>query len=86
MQENGYLLPAKEAPNHSLPRSGDGRGNGEKAKRFNRVRLNGNIARRNIDELRQDGDEKDECLWVRQLQCQPRGVYRPRRAAAHGRF
>jgi hypothetical protein len=46
MQANGHLLPAKEAPNHSLPRSGDGRGIGEKAKPSNRVRRNGNIARR----------------------------------------
>ena len=47
MQANGYLLPANETPNHSSSRSGDGRGSGEKAKPSNRVRLNGNIARRN---------------------------------------
>lgn len=46
MQANGHLLPAKEAPNHSSIRTGDGRGTGEKAKPSNRVRLNGNIARR----------------------------------------
>ena len=46
MQANGYLLPANENPNHSLNRSGDGRGSGAKAKPSNRVRLNGNIVRR----------------------------------------
>ena len=47
MQANGYSLPANEAPNRSLTRSGKGRGSGEKAKPSNRVRLNGNIVRRN---------------------------------------
>ena len=46
MQENGYLLPVNGAPNHLQARSGDRRGSGEKAKPTNRVRLNGNIARR----------------------------------------
>ena len=46
MQANGYLLPANGAPNHSLTRSDDGRGSGEKTKPSNRVRLNGNIVRR----------------------------------------
>lgn len=46
MQENGYLLPAIEAPNHSSTRSGQERGSGKKAKPANRVRLNGNIVRR----------------------------------------
>ena len=46
MQANGYLLPANGATNHGQARSGDGRGSGEKAKPSNRVRLNGNIARR----------------------------------------
>jgi hypothetical protein len=46
-QANGDLLPANEVPNHSLTRSGEGRGSGEKAKPSNRARLNGNIVRRN---------------------------------------
>ena len=46
MQANGYLLPANEAANHRRTRSGEWRGSGEKAKPSNRVRLNGNIARR----------------------------------------
>lgn len=47
MQANGYLLPANGATNHSSTRSGDGRASGEKAKPSSRVRLNGNIVRRN---------------------------------------
>ncbi len=46
MQANGYLLPANEAPNHCRSKAGEGRGRGEKAGPSNRVRLNGNIARR----------------------------------------
>lgn len=47
MQANGYLLPANGATNHAQARPSDGRGSGEKAKPSNRVRLNGNIVRRN---------------------------------------
>jgi hypothetical protein len=46
MQANGYLLPEEEAPNHSSAPSGEGRGCGDKVKPSNRLRLNGNIARR----------------------------------------
>ena len=46
MPANGNLLPANEAPDHTPTRSGDGRASSEKAKPSNRVRLNGNIARR----------------------------------------
>ncbi len=47
MQANGDLLPAEETLNQLPARYNEGRGSGEKAKPTNRVRLTGNIVRRN---------------------------------------